>query len=155
MQAECSAKFKATSDKGSITFTYTDFDKSIVHEKARKILSADVPYYENMLENDYPSVVHSNLTNYTMSKEFVRPPIIPSKNALRVTSSRTKSSKHGVLESLLRLKKTNSNAIGAIGFDPFFIHYSTSLQRAFYLSEKRVAGKITVSIDATGLSMFS
>lgn len=118
----------------------------------RKILSAEKDHYEALLKGRSAFEARSELADALMEPHDKEPPTLPSANALRLIKHRSDAPKQNAVMALVDLKKEHPTSIGAIGLDPFFVHYSTELQRACYKVECS-RKKPTISIDATGPGM--
>lgn len=146
MEIECIAT------KRKLNITIRRYDPEYVHdpELKRKILPPEKSHYEALLRGKSAFEVRNKLADELMDPFDPEPPTLPSANALRIIKHRADAPDLDVVNALLELKKLHPNSINSIGLDPFFIHYSTELQRACYKVESS-REKPTLSLDATGL----
>lgn len=116
-------------------------------------MPSEKAHYEALLKGKSALEVRNELSDDLMEPFDAEPSTLPSAGALRKIKHRADVPNKNVVHALLELKKEHPNSIGAIGLDPFFVHYSTELQRACYEVECS-RGKPTISLDATGLGKF-
>lgn len=109
-----------------------------------------------MLEADQPGIVQSKLANEMISNFGNQNPLVPHKRSLRQIKYRNK--KHlfrdpNPVLSICKMKNESKyyKCIEDIGISPFFVYYTTPLQRVFVKSESQ-KNTTKISIDATGCS---
>lgn len=152
--ADCKMEIECIASKKKLKITVLNYNPIYEHNSGlkRKILSAERAHYESLLRGRTAFEVRSELADDLMEPHDKEPPTLPSSNALRKIKHRADVPKQNVITGLLELKKAHPNSIGDIGLDPFFIRYSTELQRACYKVES-FHRKPSISIDATGPGM--
>lgn len=155
----CAANVIAISDLGAKTVDVriTNYSESVLHDptRKRKVMGSEKNIFESLLESKSAYMVRSKVADVEMEPGDPEPAHLPSSNALRIMKHRQKaqnlSTVHPAL-SLSELQRTYVNCIQEIGFNRFFVFYSTPLQRTWYKGET-CRRKSIISIDATGLGL--
>lgn len=148
----CDMKIECIGTKNKLDITIQQYDPSCAHDLKlkRRILPTEKAKLEKLLKGRSVHEVRSELADARMNPYDKEPRDLASDNALRIIKHRADAPIQNAIYSLIDLKKEHPNSIGAIGLDPFFIHYSTELQKACYKAEC-AHKKTTISIDATGI----
>lgn len=154
----CNAKIglQTSNNLNSMTIKIDNFDGNVVHDgNKRRVTGAQKVKIDKMLASSSAAKAHKNLVNETMKPGDVEPAHLPTKNALRIRKHRNQLKDHHKdpyhsLSSMAEyeFKKT----IHYIGFNPFYVIYSTPLQRKWYRTQA-TNGRRVVSIDATGVKV--
>lgn len=152
----CNARIRVqTSDKLSmLQINIDNFDGNILHkDNKRRLTGKSKNEIDKMLEDSSAFKVHKKLVKNTMKPGDVEPAHLPTMNALRISKSRSqlKDRDKNPYQSLSSMSEYEfRRTIHYIGFNPFYVIYSTPLQRKWYRSQTKNSRSI-VSIDATGL----
>lgn len=158
-QKDCHVKITATLPHRSdnLLVLIENFDKSLIHDpkiKRRIDLKKKMDLICKLKQSSAYSV-ESELADAAMSNNCPMPAHVPSKNALRIIKSRSQCpSDHNAILAIENLRNVYPNCIQNSGSNPFFVFYSTDLQKAWYKSE---AGRkrLVISIDASGIGVRS
>lgn len=153
---ECKLTIICRAEEKKLHFTIKHYDAEFEHDpKNKRIMSlADKEKILQMLKGKSAFAVGNELADELMDAGDPHCPLVPTGNTVRIIKHRTDDSNKSTIDALLALKKQYPNAISFIGLDPFFFMYCTELQKAFYLGECFGKGRITLSVDATGLGLF-
>lgn len=152
----CTAKIACVATAHNLQFAITGRDPTFVHDpkKKRRILHVDKSAYIEMLDGKSAHGVYAQLLDDVMSDGDVEPSVVPGPNQLRLAKADAGNLRNVTpFASLSILQKAHPKAIHSIGYDPFFVIYSTHLQLAYFIGEI-LRGKTSISADATGLGMY-
>lgn len=110
-----------------------------------------MPKFQEKLEGKSVLKLRAEMAAELMSFGDSEPSIMPSADAMRKAKSRIDCPETDPFAALSFLQKKYPKTIQSIGYDPFFIIFSTPFQRAVYKGEVMRNKGTTISIDATGL----
>lgn len=154
----CSAtiRVQTSNDLKTIKINIDDYDDNIVHDgNKRRVTGTQKIDIDHMLKDSVASKVHSKLVKRIMKIGDVEPAHLPSKGTLRTRKCRSRQEDHpkDPYQSLSSMAEREfKNTIHYIGFNPFYVIYSTPVQRRWYRSQTTSNRRI-ISIDATGLKV--
>lgn len=154
----CNATIRAqTSNNLSTLKIYIDnFDGNVMHKgNKRRVAGTQKNEIDNMLKTENAFKVQNKIVQKTMKPGDVEPAHLPTLNALRVRKckERLKNRNKDPYQSLSSMLEYQfRKSIHYIGFNPFYVIYSTPLQRKWYKSQTNKNRSI-LSIDATGLKI--
>lgn len=153
----CKAKIKCEATPSSLRFQVTNFKPEFNHNPKikRRILSADVPQLQEKLDGRSVLKVRTQMANELMSYGDPEPSILPNASALRKMKSEMDHSDRDPFKSLTFLQQKHPKTIHSIGYDPFFVIYSTPFQEALYKAEALRNTKIRICLDSTGLGIYN
>lgn len=149
----CKATIQCEATPKSLRFSIDNVNPDFVHapNKKRRILSVEVPQLQAKLDGKSVQRVRAEMANELMSFDDPDPPILPNARTLWKTKSRIDCPETDPFTAMSFLQKKYPKTIHSIGYDPFFVIYSMPFQQALYKGEAMRAGRITISIDSTGL----
>lgn len=131
-----------------------DFDGNVLHDgKKRRVFGAQKAEIDKMLKEASAAKVHRKLVKSTMEPGDVEPPHLPTKNALRIRKHRNRivDGQNDVYKALSSMAdRKYKKIIHYIGYKPFYVIYSSPLQRKWYRTQT-VDNRRIISLDATGL----
>lgn len=150
---DCKAKIQCEATPKDLQFSIENFDPNYKHDpkKKRRVLSVDMPKLHEKLQAKSVLKLRAEMAAELMLFGEPEPSIIPSADAMRKAKSRIDCPETDPFTALSFLQKKYPKTIHSIGYDPFFIIFSTPLQRAVYKGEAMRNKRPTISIDATGL----
>lgn len=152
---ECDAQVDAVYEFASSTLHINiQRYRKIPHTKKRYISRGVRKKYCKMLENSSAYAVKSRIANQLMKAGDFVPAHLPTANGLRkMKCSDQESDGSDPIDGLRNMKLGRyRDDIQNIGLDPFFVYYSTSLQREWYNTEFK-RRHANISIDAPGLGL--
>lgn len=140
----CKAKIKCEATPKSLRFEVTNFNPEFKHDlkMKRRVLSIEIPTLREKLDGRSVLKVRAEMANDLMSFGDPEPPILSNESAMRKVKSEMDHSDTNPFTSLSFLQKKYPKTIHSIGYDPFFIIYSTPFQEALYKAEVMRGKKI-------------
>lgn len=156
-QPECDLNITCVAKNKKLSFALTNYDADTPHNPKlkRRMGKFDKEKVLSMLKGKSAFGVNIELADEFMEAGDPHCPLIPTNNSIRIAKHRSEAPRQFVTDALLTLKKEQPDAVSSIGLDPFYLFYSTELQRAFYKNALQGKQRVTLSIDSTGLGMFS
>jgi hypothetical protein len=152
----CQAKITAIYEfcEENLRIDVTGYDQTVKHTAKRRLLQGESKEMEDLLEKHSAFELRSKLADKHMQMDDVEPPHLISANAMRKIKQRKNQSPHKCPVKAIESIKKNEfrNSIQNIGYDPFYVFYTTELQKMWYHSEFSNK-RCVISIDATGLGL--
>lgn len=152
----CKAKIKCEATPKSLLFEIKNFNPDFEHDPKmkRRILSVDLPKLQEKLDGKSVQKLRAEMANDLMNFGDPDPPILPNATAMRKVKSKMDHYDPDPFKSLSFLQKKYPKTIHSIGYDPFFIIYSTPFQEALYKAEVMRSTRTRICIDSTGPGIF-
>lgn len=119
--------------------------------------TADMRKIGALLDSGAAYVVRGKLADQKMKPGDPEPAHLPTANAMRILKHKNSvqnlstNNRHPAY-NLVAMRDMFVGAIENVGFDPFFVFYSTQLQNAWYNAEFNRRRSV-ITIDATGLGL--
>lgn len=116
---ECNMAIECIATKKELSITLKNYDPNYIHKQSlkRKMLPAEKSRYEALLKGRSVLEVRSELADKLMEPHDKEPPILSTASAYRTFKCKIDAPKQDVVRSLLELKKSDPNSIGAIGLE--------------------------------------
>lgn len=150
----CNATIKVHTMENLMKMKVNIDDFDVLHDgKKRRVFGAQKAEINKMLKEASAAKVHRKLVKSTMEPGDVEPPHLPTKNALRIRKHRNRivDGQNDVYKALSSMAdRKYKKIIHYIGYKPFYVIYSSPLQRKWYRTQT-VDNRRIISLDATGL----
>lgn len=152
-------EYQSFSGRAMLQIKVQKFDFNKEHStKKTKVTGTFKTKILKMLEADQPGIVQAKLANEMIMNFSTQSPLVPHKRSLRQIKYREANRKREFRDKnpVLSICKMKNEAkyykcIEDVGISPFFVYYTTPLQKVFVKSESR-KNTTKISIDATGCS---
>lgn len=151
--SECGAEFHGTLQNDQMRVLIKKYRRSYNHKTTRQLTGAERESAYQGLSGKSALAVRSEIVNKTMTAGDELAPIVPSLAVLRQAKYKKSIADLPNIDPVKSITNWKNsilkNTISFVGSNPFFVFYTTPVQREWYRLESK-QHRMAISIDATG-----